>query len=61
MLVKDGKKIMPLDLGGAEGPIAEEDIGKIHVIKYDDISSLEDVPEFEVYIEPYDTTITIKK
>ena len=56
-IIKDGEKLLPVIWGGADGPIEEEEIGKIHVIQYNDIGIFDNLDELELYIEPFDMTV----
>lgn len=61
-IVKDGEKIIPTsDLSGSDRTLDESEIDRVNVIKYNNISSFDDINEFEVYIEPYNISVNLTK
>ena len=61
-IINGDKKMWPSsDLAGADRTISEDEIGRVHVIEYNDISIFDDINEFNIYIDPFDTIITITK
>ena len=60
-IMKDGEAIIPYDMGGSDIPLNKEEIGKIHVVKYNDISIFEDINQIELHICISDEPIVLVK
>lgn len=60
-IIKDGNVIIPYEMGGSDMPLEKEEIGKVQVIKYNDIGIFENVNQIELHICMSDEQIVLVK